>query len=414
MSMINKQVLFILISITLTSCFSTRPTTTQNAPLTQRIVASPLPARSSQLRVGAERTRHYFSSLRHGRKVAVVANQTSLIGTTHLVDSLLNAGIFVVKVFTPEHGFRGSAEAGAAINNEIDAKTGLPIISLYGKNKKPTTEDLQDIDIVVFDLQDVGVRFYTYISTLSLVMEACAEVGIPVLVLDRPNPNGFYVDGPILLKEHQSFVGMHPVPIVHGMTMAEYARMVNNERWLTGEIKCRLRWVACSGYNHKSFYNLPVRPSPNLPDTNSVILYPTLCLFEGTKVSVGRGTDYPFSIIGYPGYNDTTFRFTPVSRPESLNPPYNGQLCFGKDMRDSVSVLKETPGLRLQWIIDMYQQDTLKTDFFNNFFINLAGTPQLRRQIEAGMNESEIRATWQTDLEEFLHKRSKYLIYRDF
>lgn len=374
----------------------------------------PLPARKAHLHTGAERTRQYFSSLRHDRKIAVVANQTSLIGDVHLVDSLLNAGINVVKVFTPEHGFRGSVEAGGLIDNETDARTGLPIISLYGKHKKPTPEDLAEVDMVVFDLQDVGVRFYTYISTLTLVMEACAELDIPILVLDRPNPNGFYVDGPILLDAYKSFVGMHAVPIVHGMTMAEYARMVNNERWLTGELKCKLRWVSCSGYNHSMHYQLPVKPSPNLPNMNSVILYPTLCLFEGTKVSVGRGTDYPFSIIGYPGYSDTSFRFTPVSREESVNPPYKNQVCYGRVMSDSVDALLSKPGLRLQWIIDLYQQDTVKTDFFNNFFVNLAGTPELRRQIEAGMTEQQIKATWQKDLDDFLHMRSKYLIYRDF
>jgi uncharacterized protein YbbC (DUF1343 family) len=369
---------------------------------------------ASNIKPAAELTDLYFKLLKSGKKVAVVANQTSMIGSTHLVDSLINTGINVVKVFTPEHGFRGIADAGARIENEIDRVTGLPIISLYGNHKKPTPEDLKDIDIVVFDLQDVGARFYTYISTMTLVMEACAEQKVPVLILDRPNPNGFYVDGPILEPQYQSFVGMHPVPVVHGMTMAEYARMVNGEGWLKNGIKCELKWVECSGYDHNSFYELPVKPSPNLPDFESVLLYPSLCFFEGTRVSVGRGTEYPFSVIGHPDYDGGNYSFTPIARPGAMNPPYKGQKCYGYNLRDSASSIMKQPGLQLQWLITMYNADNDKSTFFTPFFSKLAGTEKLRKQIEAGMSESAIKHTWAEDLKQYKKRRSKYLLYSDF
>jgi uncharacterized protein YbbC (DUF1343 family) len=371
--------------------------------------------RESRIKTGAERTGRYFGRLRqHQKRVAVVANHTSMIGNVHLVDSMLNSGINLIKIFTPEHGFRGFAGAGEELNNETDPRTGLPIISLYGKQKKPLPTDLADVDIVVFDMQDVGVRFYTYISTMSLVMEACAENNIPFLILDRPNPNGFYVDGPVLETTHSSFVGMHPVPIVHGMTMAEYARMVNEEGWLKGGIKCDLDWVPCSGYTHSRLYELPVKPSPNLPDMTSVILYPTTCLFEGTKASVGRGTDYPFRYIGYPALIGGKISFTPVSRPGATNPPYKNQVCYGFDFSKYAESIREKPGIRLSWIINMYKADTTGSSFFTSFFTNLAGTDKLQKQIEAGMDEHSIRESWQKPLQEFLKKRDKYLIYKDF
>lgn len=394
------------------SCTIRKSQTVTYTPETVTVTVSP--ARDIKIRPGAERTRQYFHSLKHDRKVAVVANQTSMIDTVHLVDSMLAEGIKVVKIFTPEHGFRGAADAGQLINNEIDSQSGLPVISLYGSHKKPTSEDLAGVDIVVFDLQDVGARFYTYISTLTLVMEACAENNIPLLVLDRPNPNGFYVDGPILEPKQSSFIGMHPVPVVHGMTIAEYARMVNGENWLKDSLHCDLDWVECAGYNHKSHYSLPIKPSPNLPDMNSVILYPTLCFFEGTKVSVGRGTDTPFSIIGYPGFPNGNYQFTPQSRIGALSPPYKDQQCNGYILTDSVSQLLENPGLRINWLIHMYQADTGKSSFFTSFFTKLAGTEVLRRQIESGMNENEIRSTWNDDLIKFMETRKKYLLYRDF
>lgn len=405
---------YILLTVLLTGCIHTRKV--QEIEV-QRITINsvkPTPARKVVIKPAAERTHKYFHHLKVGRRIAVVANQTSLIKNTHLIDSMLNAGINVVKVFTPEHGFRGSADAGELIDNETDEKTGLPIVSLYGNHKKPTAEDLKNIDLVVFDLQDVGARFYTYISTMTLVMEACADQNIPLLILDRPNPNGFYVDGPVLEPKHQSFIGMHTVPAVHGMTMAEYAYMVNEEGWLSNGVKCDLDWIECSGYNHRSFYNLPVKPSPNLPDMNSVVLYPSICFFEGTRVSVGRGTEIPFSVIGHPDYADRSYSFTPVSRTGAMNPPYKDQVCYGIDFRDSVSALRESPGIRLQWLINMYQADTNKLTFFTPFFTKLAGTETLRKQIEAGMDELAIKQTWRTDLLKFKELRSKYLLYKDF
>jgi len=363
---------------------------------------------------GAEQTNLYFDKIK-AKSVGIVANQTSLIGQTHLVDSLLSAGINVVKVFSPEHGFRGQAEAGEHVNNNKDTKTGLPLISLYGDHRKPTPVDLEGIDIVIFDLQDVGARFYTYISTLTLVMEACAENGIPLLVLDRPNPNGFYIDGPLLEPEFSSFVGMHPIPVVHGLTLAEYARMVNGELWLKNSVQCKLDWIKVEGYDHKTLYRLPVRPSPNLPDMESVYLYPSLCLFEGTIVSVGRGTDFPFSIIGYPEYKDGNYGFTPESRAgASLNPPQKGNLCNGFNLRNEVPDFINKPGIRLKWLIMMYNASPDKDKFFNSFFNKLAGTAMLKQQIESGLSEDAIRATWKPGLEKFQAIRQKYLLYQDF
>lgn len=399
----------------LTSCFQSRKIQTEDIPAKPYVSEIASPARESKIKTGAERTGRYFGKLRqHHQRVAVVANQTSVIGNTHLVDSLINAGINLVKIFTPEHGFRGSADAGQEFGNETDPETNLPIISLYGNHKKPSADDLKDIDIMVFDMQDVGVRFYTYISTMTLVMEACAENKIPLLILDRPNPNGFYVDGPVLDTVNRSFVGMHQVPVVHGMTLAEYAHMVNDEGWLKGSIKCDLDWIPCSGYTHGRFYELPVRPSPNLRDMNSVILYPTTCLFEGTRASVGRGTDAPFTQIGYPSLTGGKITFTPVSRPGAINPLYKDQLCHGFDFSDSVQSIKENPGLRLQWIINMYEADTVKSSFFTTYFTKLAGTELLQKQIESGMNEHAIRETWKESLNAFLEIRERYLIYKDF
>lgn len=366
------------------------------------------------IRPAAERTQQYFNKL-SGKKIGVVANQTSMIGQTHLVDSLLSAGINVVKVLSPEHGFRGQAEAGELVGNNTDPKTGLPLVSLYGDHRKPTREDLQDLDLILFDLQDVGARFYTYISTLTLVMESCAENGIPLLILDRPNPNGDFIDGPLLEPAFSSFVGMHPVPIVHGMTTAEYARMVNGELWLKDSLQCNLDWVEIAGYNHRKHYRLPVKPSPNLPDMESVYLYPSLCLFEGTIVSVGRGTDYPFSIFGYPGASEGIYTFTPESREgASINPPYKGLECRGYNLRDEVPELQKNPGIRLNWLLMSYKSCPDKGKFFTSFFSKLAGTDKLRKQIEAGFSEDEIKASWKQGLADFQKIRHRYLLYHDF
>ena len=353
--------------------------------------------------LGAERTDTYLPLLKN-KNVGVVGNQTSMIANTHLVDSLLSLEIDVVKVFSPEHGFRGKADAGAIIEDGIDSKTGIPIISLYGNNKKPTREQLLGIDVLVFDIQDVGVRFYTYISTLHYVMEA-AENNIKVIVLDRPNPNGHYVDGPILDTNFKSFVGMHPVPIVHGMTIGEYAKMINGENWIT--TRCELIVIEMENYTHNTNYDLPIKPSPNLQNARAVNLYPSLCLFEGTNISVGRGTDYPFQHFGAP-YLKSNYSFMPKSGEGSKYPKHEDIVCFGTDLRFQEDYLT---ALNLNWIIETFKQCSEKEEFFNNFFDKLAGTDKLKKQIIAGMTAKEIKASWQEGLEEFKKIRKKYLIY---
>ena len=371
-------------------------------------------ATSPVLRTGAERMEQYLPQLK-GKRVALCGNQTSVVGATHLVDTLLSRKVNLVKLFCPEHGFRGQEEAGATIASGKDPLTGLAVVSLYGKNKKPTAEQLQDIDILLFDLQDVGCRFYTYISTLHYVMEAAAENGVKVIVLDRPNPNGFYVDGPVLEPAYKSFVGMHSVPVVYGMTIGEYARMINGEKWLANGVQCDLEVVALEGYTHETRYDLPVAPSPNLQTPEAVFLYPSLCFFEGTNVSVGRGTEQPFEMYGAPGMQVGDNRFTPHAIPGvSENPPFKGQECRGYLLHDEAQKTMGEPGkLNLSYLLTAYQNTSDKSAFFlkNNFFDKLAGTDQLRKQIVAGATEEEIRASWQSALDRFKGVRSKYLIY---
>ena len=351
-----------------------------------------------------------YLPLIEGKRVGVVGNQTSIIGGTHLVDTLLSLGIDVRKIYTPEHGFRGTADAGAKVNSGKDEKTGLPIVSLYGKNKKPTAEMLQGIDVILFDLQDVGVRFYTYISTMSYVMEAAAENRIPVIVLDRPNPNGFYVDGPVLRTENKSFVGMHEVPAVYGMTIGEYAMMVNGEGWLKDHVTCDLTVIPIKEYNRNAIYELPVKPSPNLPNWESVYLYPTLCFFEGTNVSVGRGTDTPFQIYGHPDMRGD-FTFTPQSTSGASKPMFEGQRCRGEILLDYAhDYAINAKQLQLEWIIDAYQQLKNK-GFFKDYFRLLSGNKQMQRDIESGKSADEIRASWQNELGAFKTLRAKYLLY---
>ena len=360
---------------------------------------------------GAQDTDNYLHLL-EGKRVGVVANQTSLIGNTHLVDSLVSLGVNVKRIFTPEHGFRGAADAGAKVTDGKDSKTGIEIASLYGKTKKPTDEMLKDIDIMLFDLQDVGVRFYTYISTLSYVMEACAEHDIRVVVLDCPNPNGFYIDGPILKPENTSFVGMHPVPIVYGMTIGEYGKMVNGEGWLKNGVHCELTVVGVPGYDRNAIYELPVKPSPNLPNWESVYLYPSLCLFEGTIVSVGRGSDKPFQIFGHPALRGD-YSFTPQSMEGASKPMFEGEKCRGLDLTEFAHDYANNPNqLQLGWLIDAYQQLTEKNYlFFKKYFHLLAGDNLLMQQIENGKSAEGIRASWKSDLEAFKAIRNKYLIY---
>lgn len=346
------------------------------------------------------------------QRVAIVANQASItMKGTHLVDTLMRCGVKVVKIMSPEHGFRGNAEAGAHIASGIDASTGLPVVSLYGKNKKPTAEQLSDVDLVFFDLQDVGCRFYTYISTLHYVMQACAEHQIPVVILDRPNPNDGYVDGPVLESAYSSFVGMHPVPIVYGMTIGEYGQMINGEGWLKTARPCPLRVIALENYYHGKNTVLPIAPSPNLQNAHAIALYPSLCLFEGTNISVGRGTDSPFEIIGAPRCTLRHFQFTPHAIPHvSDNPPFKGTLCYGLDLRQV-----EVPNkLNLSWLIEMYQTTPHESFFIkNNFFDKLAGNSTLRKQIQQGLSESDIRQSWEPQLSQFKQMRVQYLLYPD-
>ena len=360
---------------------------------------------------GAQSTENYLPLL-EGKSVGVVANQTSIIGETHLVDSLISLGVQVKRIFTPEHGFRGSADAGAKVTSGKDEKTGIEIASLYGKTKKPTNEMLKDIDIMLFNLQDVGVRFYTYISTLTYVMEACAENHIPVVVLDRPNPNGFYIDGPVLKAENTSFVGMHPVPVVYGMTIGEYGLMVNGEAWLKNGITCDLMVIMMKKHNRNAIYELPVKPSPNLPNWESVYLYPSLCFFEGTIVSVGRGTDKPFQVFGHPDMRGD-YSFTPESKSGASKPMFEGEKCRGLDLTEFAHDYTVNPAqLQLDWLTEAYHQLNEKNHlFFTKYFNLLAGDSILKQQIENGKSAEGIRASWSTDLEAFKAIRSKYLIY---
>ena len=368
------------------------------------LLLSAFGSNAQQLVLGADRIDEILKTI-DNKKIAVVANQTSRVNDVHLVDTLLSLQQKIISVFSPEHGFRGIEDAGAKIDNEIDLKTGLPIISLYGKNKKPTSEQLKEIDVVVFDIQDVGARFYTYISTLHYVLEACGEDKIKVVVLDRPNPNGHYVDGPILEKEFMSFVGMHQIPIVHGMTIGEYAKMIVGEKWI--KFDCNLEIIEMNNYNRNDFYDLPIKPSPNLPNSKSINLYPSLCLFEGTNVSVGRGTNQPFQHFGSPFLNFYSYAFQPKSGPGSKFPKHENSTCFGKNL----TKYPYLNSLNLSWLIEAYNQTNNKEDFFNSFFDKLAGTEKLRIQITSGLSDQKIKESWEPGLKEFKKTRTKYLIY---
>lgn len=363
------------------------------------------------LLTGASATEEYLPLI-EGKTVAVVANQTSMVGERHLVDTLLSLGVDIRLIFAPEHGFRDLADAGAVITSGTDPVSGITVTSLYGSKKKPLPEDLEDIDVVIYDIQDVGTRFYTYLTTMCYVMEACAENGKPFIVLDRPNPNGYYVDGPVLDTAYRSFVGIHPVPVVHGMTLGEYAGMVNGEGWLAGGITCDLTVIRCTNYTHSALYELPVIPSPNLPNMNSVYLYPSLCFSEGTVLSCGRGTDFPFQVLGAPDMPDTGFSFTPHPTFGSANPKYNGLMCYGIDLRNALEdSIVPRPEMNLDWIIDAYIAYPDKENFFTGYFDTLAGSSTLREQIISGMTAEEIQATWQDDLNKFRTVRAKYLLY---
>ena len=372
---------------------------------------------SNKIITGAEQSNDYLPQLK-GKKVALLVNQTSVIKKEHLVDYLLEQKINIVKIFAPEHGFRGQADAGEKVKSGVDAKTGLSITSMYGANKKPSKESMQGIDIVVFDIQDVGARFYTYISSMQYMMEACADANVPMVILDRPNPNGFYVDGPVLEPKFKSFVGMQPIPIVHGMTVGEYAKMLNGEGWLAKKAKCKLTIITCKNYTHKTFYHLPIPPSPNLKSTAAIFLYPSLCFFEGTDVSVGRGTNTPFEVWGHPTFKDNGFSFTPASVEGAKNPPHLGKVCYGANLNLSpTDVLKITKNqLNLSFLMNAYSlaQPATKEKFFNDFFEKLAGTASLKAQIINKTSEIEIRNSWKKGIIQFKKIRKKYLLYEDF
>lgn len=369
-------------------------------------------AHAQRITLGAERTGEYLSELKN-KKIALVVNHTSLIGKTHLVDSFLKLGLNIQTIFAPEHGFRGNVSAGNTVSNGKDEKTGIKIISLYGNHKKPYPEDLKGIDYVVFDIQDVGVRFYTYISTMHYVMEACAEQKVPFMVLDRPNPNGHYVDGPVLDTNFRSFVGMHPIPIVHGCTVGELALMINGQGWLNKGIKCQLKVISCVNYTHHTPYILPIRPSPNLQTQSAIYLYPSICLFEGTTMSLGQGTDKPYQCFGSPAFDWGNLKFTPISikgvaeKPKSLGIP-----CTGFDLTwYGFNRAYDEAEINLNWLILSYRLSKNQNQFFNDFFDKLAGNNKLRQQIKSGKSAEEIKADWAKDLERYLILRRPYLLY---
>ncbi|WP_010177406.1 exo-beta-N-acetylmuramidase NamZ family protein [Aquimarina agarilytica] len=403
---------FLILVFPLFSCGKPNPSIKTASKIDHTVISSVKEKKkTTSILTGAQQITSYLKLLKE-KKIAVVANPTSIIFNIkkqpiHLVDSLLSRGVNLKKVFAPEHGFRGTADAGEVIKNGKDIATGLPIVSLYGKHKKPNPEMLSDIDCIVFDIQDVGARFYTYISTLHYIMEAAAEANILVIVLDRPNPNGHYVDGPIRQPKFKSFVGLHPIPIVHGMTIGEYAKMINGEQWLANKLTCELSVIPLKNYTHTTAYSLPIKPSPNLPNDQSINLYPSLCLFEGTNVSVGRGTDLQFQLYGAPNFSKTDFSFTPTPKPGAKHPKFEAKLCYGENLQQH----KKLDQLHLNWLLKAYKQSPNKNEFFTSFFKKLAGTDQLQEQIEAGMTAKQIKATWQKDLDQFNLIRKKYLLY---
>ena len=371
------------------------------------LVASFVHAQKNKVTVGAEQLDVLLPLLKD-KRVGLVVNNTSLVRKTHLADTLKSRGVQLIKIFGPEHGFRGDAADGEHVNDTLDARTGVAVISLYGKNRKPTPDQLKDIDVLIFDIQDVGTRFYTYISTMHEIMEVCSQLGKRLIILDRPNPNGSFVDGPIREEAFKSFVGMHPIPITHGMTVGELAQMINGEGWLEGGRKCKIQIIKIKNWKHDDEYSLPVRPSPNLPNDQAVRLYPYLCLFEGTVVSVGRGTPTPFQIIGNPEFKTLSYSFTPVPiKGVSIEPPLKNQLCYGMDLRN----VKPAHKIDLQYLIQLYKLYPDKEKFFTAYFDKLAGTAQLKQQIKDGWTEEAIRKSWEPGLTAFKAKRKKYLLY---
>jgi uncharacterized protein YbbC (DUF1343 family) len=386
-----RLALFLLTSL-LAACAT--PTTEAIQDSTSKRLAIP----------GAARMDLYKEQLQ-GKKIGLCVNHTSIIDHTHLVDTLVNLGYNIQKIYTPEHGFRGKADAGELIAN--DTIGAIPVVSLYGKNKKPSQEQLSGINLMIFDMQDVGTRFYTYISTMHYVLEACAEAGVPVLILDRPNPNDF-IDGPVLDTAFRSFVGMHPIPTVHGLTIGELAQMINRESWLADSLQCDLSVIPVANWQHGQPYQLPIAPSPNLPNQQAILWYPTLCFFEGTIVSIGRGTDFPFQVLGNPHFPDSIFTFTPQSGPGSKWPKHQDVKCYGWDLRE-----KTSPRYIDLEIIQQWHAKLKEKEFFTNYFNTLAGTDQLQAMILEGQSAEEIRNSWQNELEAYQKMRKQYLLYKD-
>ncbi|QRX62666.1 DUF1343 domain-containing protein [Dysgonomonadaceae bacterium zrk40] len=373
-----------------------------------------LPAQPQEIvKVGAERTACYFPLL-EGKRVAVMTNQTGMAGDEHLVDLLLRHRHNLVGIFSPEHGFRGTADAGEHVSSSVDKKTGIPIWSLYGSgNGKPSAEKMKAFDILVFDLQDVGLRFYTYYASMARLMDACAEHGKQMIVLDRPNPNGMYVDGPILDMKHKSGVGWLPIPVVHGMTLGELALMINGEGWLPGKRICKLTVIPCENYTHQTRYELPIAPSPNLPNNHAIYLYPSTCLFEGTMMSLGRGTPYPFEVYGHPDYRGSDFTFIPRSVPGARKPPMLNKKCYGVDLRELPDEQIIATGFDLTYLIDAYRNLNMGNKFFSSFFEKLVGVDYIRHDIIAGKPAEEISKRWYCDVEQFKQQRKPYLIYEE-
>jgi len=411
---VNIKNTFFILLVCLFSLGSCQSQKSETHKVADTNINNAAPIQKKIVIVGANRLGNYLPLLQN-KRVGIVANQTSVIFKgqknnaqfTHIVDSLVSLQVNIQKVFAPEHGFRGKADAGEHITNGKDPRTGIDIISIYGKNKKPAVSQLKGLDIVVFDIQDVGARFYTYISSLHYVMEACAENNIPMLILDRPNPNGHYTDGPILELKHKSFVGMHPIPVVHGMTIGEYAQMINGEKWLKNKAHCDITVITCENYNKQTAYRLPIKPSPNLPNDTAINLYPSLCFFEGTTVSAGRGTEMQFQVYGSPYLPETDFNFTPKPNEGAKYPKHENKICYGEDLRNNAKL----DLLNLEWLSNAYNLATNKESFFNNFFTKLAGNKKLQQQISNGMSPQDIRKSWKEGLRGYDNMRKHYLLY---
>lgn len=405
-----RSILFILIASTSIFCSSSKP----------KQQKTPIGVNKKEIKTGAEQTDKYLPLLK-GKRVAIMANQTSIIGKTHLVDSLKTLGVNIVKVFGPEHGFRGNASAGEHVADEIDPVSRIPVVSLYGGKNKPTKEDLADVDVLIYDLQDVGVRFYTNINALSRLMEACYENGKEMLILDRPNPNGYLIDGPILDMKYKSGIGMFPIPMSHGLTVGEFAQMANGEGWLTNKVKCKIKIIPVANYNHDMPYTLPVKPSPNLNTQQSILLYPSTCMFEGVYVNHGRGTMFPFTVLGSPELKGKyEFSYTPTGiKGMAETPIFMNEVCYGLDLRNyDTELLRKSKKINIQWIMELYKAHPHKEKFFdsklskqmNNIEIQI-GSGLFRQQIIDGVSEEVIRASWEPGLSEYKKMRKKYLLY---